>query len=533
MLKIFLLVSGIVLLACVFMGRISDKTGIPALLGFIFLGMLFGTDGILKIPYDNFASAEDICGLALIFIIFSDGLNSNWNKIKPVFGESLLISTIGVFICAFATGIFCHYALGYDWYYGILLGAVLAPTDAAAVFSILKSKKISIKYGSSQILETESGSNDPCSYLLTMLMISAMKGEFALKTAIIQGVEQMFFGAVIGLALGFYVPVLLKQKEFQSSNIETIFLTAAAMLSYGIADIIGGSGFLSVYLFSLCLGASSLRKKREMRQYFSNCGLLFEIICFFLLGLLSTPSRMGKAVLPALALVPFLALGSRLFMLSAILLPFKKSFRQILFLSFSGLRGASSIIFAISAMLADRNISPEFFNIVFVVVIISIFAQGTFLPFAAKKLGMINAEEESKDISEYVNGSEKLLSTSEFNIPHDSLWIGKTIKSLQIPPETLFLSVIRNNTKFTPTGDTQFMEGDRVLMCAKAPEFGMDAEMTEVAIDSNSEWNGLKISELNLEKGTIIAAVQRGEKIIVPNGNIKIKAGDVVIIELP
>ena len=173
----YLLVTAIVIFACVFLNKVSDRLGIPTLLAFILLGMAFGSDGIFKIPFDNYSFAEQICSVSLIFIMFYGGFGTNWNQAKSVAAKAILLSTVGVVVTSGLTGVFCHYVLHMGWVESFLLGALVGSTDAASVFSILRSKKLNLRYNTASLLEVESGSNDPCAYMLTATFISIAKGQ--------------------------------------------------------------------------------------------------------------------------------------------------------------------------------------------------------------------------------------------------------------------------------------------------------------------------------------------------------------------
>lgn len=199
-----LLLSAIVIFACVFLNKISSRIGIPMLLAFILLGMLFGSDGLFKIPFENYAFAEDVCTVALIFIMFYGGFGTNWEKAKSTAKRAVLLSSVGVVITAVLTGIFIHFALGLSWAGGILMGSVIGSTDAASVFSVLRSRRLNLKDNTASLLELESGSNDPFAYLLTMICIQAMQGEAGilriLQMLALQIGLGLAFGALISLA---------------------------------------------------------------------------------------------------------------------------------------------------------------------------------------------------------------------------------------------------------------------------------------------------------------------------------------------
>ena len=213
MLEMLLLVA-VVIVGCILCNRISDKIGVPMLLAFILLGMVFGSDGLFKIHFDNFAIAEQVCSMALIFIMFYGGFGTKWSEAKPVAVKSVLLSTLGVALTAGLVGVFCHFVLDFSWLEGLLLGALLGSTDAASVFSILRSRQLNLKYGTASMLEVESGSNDPCAYMMTVIILSMMGsgGEMAVGTLI---VSQLAFGLLCGCGIAWLAIQVLKRFEFE------------------------------------------------------------------------------------------------------------------------------------------------------------------------------------------------------------------------------------------------------------------------------------------------------------------------------
>ncbi|WP_377077437.1 cation:proton antiporter, partial [Ruminococcus bicirculans (ex Wegman et al. 2014)] len=193
-----LILSSVIVLCCVFFNKISDKFGLPALLAFILLGMLFGSDGLFKIEFDNYKFAEEICSVGLVFIIFYGGFGTKWSEAKKVAGKSLILASAGVLLTAFATGAFCKLVLGFEWLESLLIGAVISSTDAASVFSVLRSKKLNLRYGTASILELESGSNDPWAYMLTVIILSVMKGGATAGGFVVSLLAQVFFGVGFG-----------------------------------------------------------------------------------------------------------------------------------------------------------------------------------------------------------------------------------------------------------------------------------------------------------------------------------------------
>ena len=244
----YLLITSIVIFLCILLNRVSNRIGIPALLAFIVLGMLFGSDGIMKIDFDNYAFAEQICSTALIFIMFYGGFGTNWQRAKAVAVKSVLLSTIGVIITCFLTGLFCHFALNMSWEISFLLGALISSTDAASVFSILRSKKLNLKYNTASLLEVESGSNDPCAYMLTVAFISISQGSASPGNIAILIVKQLAFGIIFGVLIAKLSIMLLRYIRFKSAGFDAIFMVGIALISYALPAYFDGNGFLSAYI---------------------------------------------------------------------------------------------------------------------------------------------------------------------------------------------------------------------------------------------------------------------------------------------
>ena len=249
----YLLITSIVIFLCILLNRVSNRIGIPALLAFIVLGMLFGSDGIMKIDFDNYAFAEQICSTALIFIMFYGGFGTNWQRAKAVAVKSVLLSTIGVIITCFLTGLFCHFALNMSWEISFLLGALISSTDAASVFSILRSKKLNLKYNTASLLEVESGSNDPCAYMLTVAFIAISQGSASPGNIAILIVKQLAFGIIFGVLIAKLSIMLLRYIRFKSAGFDAIFMVGIALISYALPAYFDGNGFLSAYIVGIIL----------------------------------------------------------------------------------------------------------------------------------------------------------------------------------------------------------------------------------------------------------------------------------------
>lgn len=388
----FMLLTAAVILICIASDKLSGKIGVPALVIFIAVGMLFGSDGILKIPMDDYVLAERVCTAALIAIMFYGGFSTNWKMAKPVAAKAVCLSTFGVIITAGMVFLFCYAGLKVDIYESILIGAVISSTDAASVFSILRSKKLNLKEGMAPLLEVESGSNDPISYMLTRIGLSLLAGG---SVSDLWGmvVLQIVVGTLIGAAVGGLSVYLLKNTKLIAEGLDSVCIVALVLISYALTSVLHGNGYLSVYLTGIILGNSKIVHKGTLVHFFDGISRLAQITVFFLLGLLSFPSMIPGVLLKAVPIALFLTLVARPVSVF-LLLGRKYGLRENLFVSWAGLRGAASIVFAIMVVVSGAEMKNDLFHIVFCVSILSVAVQGTLLPFMAEKLKLIDDNNE-------------------------------------------------------------------------------------------------------------------------------------------
>lgn len=524
----YLLVTAIVIFACVFLNKVSDRLGIPTLLAFILLGMAFGSDGIFKIPFDNYSFAEQICSVSLIFIMFYGGFGTNWNQAKSVAAKAILLSTVGVVVTSGLTGVFCHYVLHMGWVESFLLGALVGSTDAASVFSILRSKKLNLRYNTASLLEVESGSNDPCAYMLTATFISIAKGQASGGHIGLLIVEQIFFGLLFGALIAVAASWMLRKIRFATAGFDMIFVVGIAILSYALPSRFGGNGFLSVYIVGIVLGNTEIRNKRNLVNFFDGVTGLTQMLIFFLLGLLSFPSRLPQVVLPALAIAVWLTFVARPLAVAGVLVPFKSSIFQQLLVAWSGLRGAASIVFAIMAEMAV-NTENDLFHIVFMIVLFSILLQGSLLPLVARKLDMID---EKGDVMKTFNdySEETPVQFIQLTVPKGHFWCGKTLKELTLPPETLIVLIRRDGENRIPNGDTELAAGDVLILSATSPDQVEGVRLVEIHLGENNAYIGKKLSEIPKKENSIVILIQRGDEVVIPHGNIRLQQGDMLVL---
>ena len=459
-----MLVGSLILLVCVTSSKLLYRFGVPALLIFLVLGMFFGSDGPGGIYFDNFDLARQLCSFGLVFIMFYGGLGTNWKMAKPVAVPSILLSTVGVVVTAMLTGLFCHFVLGTTLLEGLLVGSVVGSTDAASVFSILRSRKLNLKGGLASMLEVESGSNDPIAYMMTMVVLSLMSAGGG-DSIVLMVVCQLVFGLGLGFGLAKLAVFILRRVKFEIDSYYLIFVAAVAILGYSLCEFIGGNGYLCVYIVGIVVGNSKIVHKRSLVHFFDGISWLMQIMLFFTLGLLSFPSHLPSVLLPGILVSLFLILVARPVAVFGILCWFKRPVKQQLFVSWVGLRGAASIVFAIFAVTNVSGMENDLFHMVFFVALFSVAVQGTLIPFFAKKLDLV--EESSPVLKTFTDYQEETGAVlKEYLIEPDSVWADKAIAEADIPEEILVVMIKRGDEVVVPKGSTVILPGDRLVLSA-------------------------------------------------------------------
>ena len=525
-----ILAVALIILISLSLSRVSDKIGLPTLAVFIGLGMLFGEDGLLKIQFDDSALVEQICSVSLVLIMFYGGFGTSWEKAKPVAKMSILLSSAGVVLTAVLTGLFCHFLLGFSWLSAFLIGAVISSTDAASVFAILRSRKLNLRYGTASLLEVESGSNDPFAYMLTMVLVSLMNGESGFWPMLLMLGKQLVFGALIGPAVAFAAGWLFNKVHFQDDGYDSVMIVGAAFLSYGISASIGGNGYLSVYLTGIIMGNRPLRGKRSLVHFFDGVTGLMQIMVFFLLGLLSTPSELPLVALPGLLIALFLTLVGRPAAVFALMQPFKCPREQQMLVSWCGLRGASSIVFAITAtMMSAYMPGSMLFNIIFFIVLFSIIIQGTLIPLASRKLGMIDSEADvMKTFSDYTDHVP--IQYLKLKVDEKHPWANRELKSIQMLPQTRVALIQRGKEELIPRGDTKIEPEDILIVSGPAYDGASSRTLTELRITAKHEWRGLALKDIRMEQTKLIIMIIRGQEAIIPGGDTVLQTDDVLVM---
>lgn len=525
----YILLVAAVILLCLSLNKMSNKLGIPMLLAYILLGMMFGTDGILKIPFDNFTIAEQICTVSLIFIMFYGGFGTNCKQAKPVAGKAVLLSTVGVILTAVTTGAFCHFILKMDFWESMLIGSVISSTDAASVFSILRSRRLNLKNNTASMLEVESGSNDPCSYMLTVIILTIMSGELSGSSLVVMIFSQIIFGILVGVVVALAAAFILKKVNFATDGFDTIFVFSMALVSYAGASMINGNGYLAAYIAGIILGNTPLHHKKSLVHFFDGITGLMQMLIFFLLGLLAYPSQLPKILPIALAIAVFLTFVARPVSVFAILMPFRCPVKQQLLVSWAGLRGAASIVFAIMATVSPAYTKNDLFHIVIFIVLFSISIQGTLLGLVAKKLDMIDENGNvMKTFSDY--SDEMPVEFVKISIKAGHPWENRKIKDLTSLPDLLLVLILRGEERIIPNGNTVVLAGDKIVLSALSPEENLGICLTEIPIEKDSKWIGKPLSRIKLGEEKLVLVLKRNEKVVIPNGNTVIRENDVLVI---
>lgn len=454
------------LLISVLASKISDRFGVPALLLFLILGMLAGSDGPGGIYFDDPAVAQFVGVCALILILFSGGLSTEWKEVRLVTKEGLLLATLGVLLTALAVGFFAHWLLNLSLMEGLLLGAIVSSTDAAAVFSVLRSKGINLKGKLKPLLELESGSNDPMAIFLTIGLIQYIQQPETSPLALV-GLffKQMLIGAGLGYGMGRVMLYLINHLKLGYEGLYPVLTLALVFLTFGLTAVCGGSGFLAVYLAGLVLGQHHFIHKKSLGRFHDGMAWIMQIIMFLTLGLLVFPSRLVPILGPGLLIAVWLMGVARPLSVFLSLLPSALHWREKAFVSWVGLRGAAPIILATFPFLAGLPQAELIFNVIFFVVLTSVLLQGTSIPYVAKWLG-VDAPLLPRRVYpiEYTPMEGLKGELKEIHIPPDSRLVGKAIVELGLPDDFLIILVARGKDFVLPSGGTVLQGGDVLLV---------------------------------------------------------------------
>jgi potassium/hydrogen antiporter len=462
---VILLVGAVVLIAAIIAARIGARIGLPSLLLFLGLGLVMGESGI-GISFDNADLAQALAFAALVVILAEGGLTTRWSDIKASAILAALLATVGVLISVGLMTLFVHYVLGLPFWIAVLLGAVTSPTDAAAVFSVLR--HVPVPHSLRGALEAESGLNDAPTVLLVLLASSYAVGapvEFGIPGLLGLIALELIGGLIIGGGLGWLGAQILRRVALPSSGLYPLAILVWTVFAYGITALVHASGFAAVYVCALILGNVQLPHRAATRSFVEGIGWIAQIGLFVMLGLLAFPDRVTPhAALIAITAGFFLTLVARPVAVVACAVWFKVPIRHQVFLSWAGLRGAVPIVLA-TIPLAQEVAGAEFlFDVVLVFVIVFTCLQGPTLPFVARLLGLMD-DGSAQDIEVEVAPLDRISADLlQVRIPPKSRLAGVEVGELRLPKDTVVSLIIRDERPFYPDLRERIKVGDELLI---------------------------------------------------------------------
>ena len=460
-----LLIGSILLFVSIVVGKTGYRFGVPTLLLFLVVGMIFGSDG-LGLQFHNAKEAQFIGMVALSIILFSGGMDTKFREIKPILGPGIVLSTVGVLLTALFTGLFIWWLSGMSWTNiylpittSLLLAATMSSTDSASVFAILRSQKMNLKHNLRPMLELESGSNDPMAYMLTIVLTQFIQSAGMGVGAIVASfLIQFIVGAATGYILGKLAILMLNKLNIDNQALYPILLLAFVFFTFSITDLLKGNGYLAVYIAGMMVGNNKIMHRKEIYTFMDGLTWLFQIIMFLCLGLLVNPHEMLEVAVVALLIGVFMIVIGRPLSVFLCLLSFRKiTMKSRFFVSWVGLRGAVPIIFATYPVVAGVEGSNIIFNIVFFITI----------SFAARLLHLSEPLEKTGNDFGVELPEEIDSDLSDMTVTREMLEEADTLKDMNLPKGTLVMIVKREDEFLIPNGTLKLHEGDKLLLISE------------------------------------------------------------------
>ncbi len=467
-----LLIGSFLLLISIVAGKTSYRFGVPTLVLFLAVGMLAGSEGIGRIYFDNPAVARFIGIVSLCFILFSGGLDTHWSTIKSCFWKGFSLSTLGVLLTTVSLGTFVWLVTDFTLYEGLLLGAIVSSTDAAAVFSILRAKNLALKSNLRSTLEFESGSNDPMAYVLTIAFLGlVLNPEMGLISIAPLFLKQMAIGGLAGYLFGRLSKLIINEFKLDFEGLYPVLVIGLMFMTFSATDFLKGNGFLAVYICAVYLGNHDLIHKKTIMKVFDGLAWLFQIVLFLTLGLLVYPSHIVPVLGIGMLISGFLIFIARPLSVLLSLAFFRMKLRKRLYISWVGLRGAVPIVFATYPLLAGIEKADMIFNIVFFVSLTSVIIQGTTLPIVAKWMHVALPGRVKRRVpSDLILSDEAKTSMVEVTIPKDGHVVRKKVVDLHFPPMAIIAMIKRGDKYITPSGSTIIEAGDKLIILSETRE---------------------------------------------------------------
>ena len=471
-----LLIGSVLIFSSIIISKTGYRFGIPTLLLFLLVGMIFGSDG-LGLQFNSAEDAQFIGMIALSIILFSGGMDTKFQDIKPVLKPGIVLSTVGVLLTTVLTGVFIYFLSGLThtnieltMMASLLLAATMSSTDSASVFSLLRSQRMNLKENLRPMLELESGSNDPMAYMLTIVLIQIISSGSELSLAVVGRdlLVQFLIGGIVGYAFGRFAVWLVNRINLSNSSLYPILLLSIVFATFTITDLLKGNGYLAVYIAGVIVGNVRLVYRKEINTFMNGLTWLFQIIMFLSLGLLVNPHEMLDIAAVALLIGLFMIVIARPVSVFACLLPFRNiSNKARLFVSWVGLRGAVPIIFATYPVIAGIEGSQQLFNIVFFITLLSLVVQGMSISSFARWLQLDLPEEKEGNEFGVELPDEIDTKLEDMTLTTEMLAGGNRLKDMNIPKGSLVMLVKRGNEFIIPNGQVELHAGDKLLFISE------------------------------------------------------------------
>lgn len=519
------LMIGVILILALLAIRFSNKHGVPALLLFIVMGMAFGATGI---DFEDYEFADNFATLALMVIMFYGGFGTNWKMGRPVAREAIVLSSLGVAATALLTGAFCHYVLGFPLLESMLIGSIVGSTDFASVSNILRSKNLNLKYNTASLLELESGSNDPTAFTMTMVFLSLIIGTDVSVPVLI--VSQIAIGLAAGSVSAYLMGKLLARLSLGTDGLYAVFMASIMLITYAGAGLLGGNGYLALYILGIYLGNRQFKGKRDIVFFFDGFTEIMQIGLFFILGLLSNLTQF-IAMLPwAAAIMLFMTLIARPAAVYGLMLPFRLKATQLKMVSLAGIRGAAAIAFAIMAVNSGAAFSLDLYHIVFGLCVLSSLLQGTLMPAAARRWDMLDPNDSVLKTFNYYQ-SKAEIGFLETRIHPGSSLIGTRVGDLNLVFDLIVAKIERGGKTVVPRGHVTLQAEDLIVLGGETHFDESGHDLTEFSVPEGHDWESQLIRDLKLPADRLIIMIQRADgSIIVPAGDTRLLKDDKIIM---
>ncbi|MGN6137001.1 MAG: potassium/proton antiporter [Aureliella sp.] len=461
-----ILIAGVLILLGIVSSKVSARLGVPVLVLFLLLGMLSGSEGIGGIAFDSYPMAHGIGTIALVLILFDGGLETSLDAVKYVWKPAVSLATIGVLVTAVLTGLAAMWFLHFTWLEGLLLGSIIGSTDAAAVFAVLRFGGISLPHKLVATIEIESGSNDPMAIFLTIGCIEVLAGDRAFDWSLLtMFLAQMGIGAIVGIGIGLMTVRIINGINLGAAGLYPVMATSFCLLTFGLTAWLGGSGFLAVYLAGIVIGNSRLVFQRGILLFHDAIAWLAQIVMFIVLGLLSYPKRLLEVGPYGLIIGAVLILLARPIAVGLSLLPFRFNWRELIFISWGGLKGAVPITLATFPLLFGTPKAPLIFDVTFFVVVLSAMVQGWSLPIAAKFLKLEIPQPPRPPVTLEISSLRDIDSDIvDYTVTPESRAAGRMVRELALPGGVVIALISRNEEIIPPQGNTTIAPGDHVIL---------------------------------------------------------------------